>query len=108
MLRALSCACLLLIIFQTHAANGLQQTDIEKFRLECWSNPAYDIDLKFAPVGEKIVSKLVYPASKGQEGYSLTFYYMPTPALRLINAEGYRWPSFKHVDQQGRVYGFVL
>ncbi|NNE63088.1 MAG: hypothetical protein HKN34_03310, partial [Gammaproteobacteria bacterium] len=58
--------------------------------------------------GEKIVSRLVYPASKGQGDYSLTFYYMPTPALRLINEEGYRWPSFKHVDQQGKVYGFVL
>ena len=224
---------------QVQAANGLQQVEIEKFRLECWSNPAYEIELNFAPVrrlsnesrlegkwsyeftsddiqypgarvklpagaaarvdlvtqlkqkdsnvdesylwnvivapkvknwrfgghwptkksiteyqrmadkrdslisvaslsiyngdpvhtrispkdidsagtlnsawetlfGEKIVSRLVYPASKGQEGYSLTFYYMPTPALRLINEEGYRWPSFKHVDQQGKVYGFVL
>ncbi len=58
--------------------------------------------------GEKIVSRLVYPASKAAEGYSLTFYYVPRPALRLINQEGYRWPSFKHVDQPGRVYGFVL
>ncbi len=62
--------------------------------------------------GKKIVSSLVYPASKGnhhqQSGYSLTFYYLPTPALRLINANGYKWPSFKHVDRQGKVYGFVL
>lgn len=62
--------------------------------------------------GKKIVSSLVYPASKGninqQDGYSLTFYYMPTPALQLINKDGYKWPSFKHVDRQGKVYGFVL
>lgn len=58
--------------------------------------------------GQKIVSMLVYPASKGEGGYSLTFYYMPTPALRLINQEGYRWPSFKHVDSEGKVYGFLL
>lgn len=62
--------------------------------------------------GSKIVSSLVYPASKGNEpqhgDYSLTFYYMPTPELRLINVDGYKWPSFKHVDHQGKVYGFVL
>lgn len=241
MLRRYSIALLLLFVvsFRTHSAGGLQQVEIEKFRLECWSNPAYDIELKFAPVrrladesrpkgkwsyefinddgqnseatvklpasaaarvdlvtqlnqkdsdigesylwnvivapkvskwrfgghwpakksiseyqrmthkrdslisvaslsvyndepvhtrippkdidsagtlnsawetlfGEKIVSRLVYPASKGEGGYSLTFYYMPTPALRFINEEGYRWPSFKHVDQPGKVYGFVL
>ncbi|MCP4430537.1 MAG: hypothetical protein GY806_06125 [Gammaproteobacteria bacterium] len=227
------------LIFQAHAAGGLRQAEIEKFRLECWSNPAYDLELKFAPVrrltdesrrqgswsyeftsdnnrypeervslpekgavrvdlvtqlnqkdsdfgegylwnvivapkvrnwrfgghwpvkksiteyqrmadkrdslisvaslsvynghpvhtlispkdidsagtlngaweslfGEKIVSRLVYPASKGRDGYSLTFYYMPIPSLQLINHEGYRWPSFKHVDRKGKVYGFVL
>lgn len=62
--------------------------------------------------GSKIVSSLVYPASKGnrpQHGdYSLTFYYMPIPELGLINADGYKWPSFKHVDREGKVYGFVL
>jgi len=62
--------------------------------------------------GEKIISNLVYPASKdanpGHNGYSLTFYYMPTPAHRLINEDGYKWPSFKHVDRPGKVYGFVL
>jgi hypothetical protein len=241
MLRIGSTVFLLLHSFglQAQASSGLQQAEIEKFRLQCWSDPAYDIELKFAPVrrladesrlegkwsyefinddsryaearvklptgaaarvdlvaqlnqkdsdvgesylwnvivapkvknwdfgghwparksiteyqrmtdkrdslisvaslsvydgdpvhprsspndidsagtlnsawetlfGEKIVSRLVYPASKGQGGYSLTFYYMPTPALRLINEQGYRWPSFKHVDQQGKVYGFVL
>lgn len=62
--------------------------------------------------GKKIVSQLVYPASKnGQSnrgGYSLTFYYVPTPALGLINQDGYKWPSFKHVDNEGKVFGFVL
>lgn len=62
--------------------------------------------------GKKIISSLVYPASKKnqseQNGYSLTFYYVPTPALRLINRDGYKWPSFKHVDRKGKVYGFVL
>ena len=62
--------------------------------------------------GEKIVSNLVYPSSKGsktgKEGYSLTFYYVPTPALRLISQNGHRWPSFKHIDKPGKVYGFVL
>lgn len=62
--------------------------------------------------GKEIISSLVYPASKGarvdQSGYSLTFYYVPTPAIRLINAEGYKWPSFKHVDKAGKVFGFVL
>ncbi len=227
------------LIFQAHAAGGLRQAEIEKFRLECWSNPAYDLELKFAPVrrlvndsrrqgswsyeftsvnnrypedrvslpksgavrvdlvtrlnqkdsdfgegylwnvivapkvknwrfgghwpvkksiteyqhmadkrdslinvaslsvynghpvhtlispkdidsagtlngaweslfGEKIVSRLVYPASKGRDGYSLTFYYMPIPSLQLINQNGYKWPSFKHVDRPGKVYGFVL
>lgn len=62
--------------------------------------------------GKKIVSNLVYPGSKGaqsdQSGYSLTFYYVPTPALRLINEDGYKWPSFKHIDKEGKVFGFVL
>ena len=62
--------------------------------------------------GKKIVSNLIYPASKDNSskhsGYSLTFYYMPTPAHRLINEDGYKWPSFKHVDRPGKVYGFVL
>ncbi len=233
-------ACFLCIFVSLQvAANGLQPDEIEKFRLECWSNPDYDVELKFAPVrritgesrsegrwsyeftgaeqqysdgrvklpldgaarvdlvtqlnrkdsdidegylwsvivapkvknwrfgahwplnrpitgyhrlagkresliqaatlsvynsdpvhsrispkdidsagtlnsawenlyGEKIVSRLVYPASKSADGYSLTFYYVPTPALRLINEEGYRWPSFKHVDREGSVYGFLL
>ena len=30
----------------------------------------------------------------------MTFYYVPTPALRLINEDGYKWPSFKHVDSR--------
>ena len=38
--------------------------------------------------GEKIID-LVYRGSKGalagERGYSLTFYYVPTPALQLIN-----------------------
>lgn len=62
--------------------------------------------------GRKIVSNLVYPGSKGarsdQSGYSLTFYYVPTPALRFINEDGYKWPSFKHIDKEGKVFGFVL
>lgn len=58
--------------------------------------------------GGKIVSRLVYPASKSEDGYSLTFYYVPTPALRLIHDEGYRWPTFKHVDRPGKVFGFLL
>ena len=62
--------------------------------------------------GKKIVSNLLYPGSKGaqsgQVGYTLTFYYVPTPALRLINEGGYKWPSFKHVDKEGKVFGFVL
>jgi len=62
--------------------------------------------------GIKIVTNLVYLATKGaqsgQRGYSLTFYYMPTPALRFINEKGYKWPSFKHIDKPGKVYGFVL
>lgn len=61
--------------------------------------------------GRKIV-ELVYAASKGalsgHSGYSLTFYYVPTPALRYINRKGYKWPSFKHVDKEGKVFGFVL
>ena len=61
--------------------------------------------------GEKIID-LVYRGSKGalagDRGYSLTFYYVPTPALRLINENGYKWPSFKHVDQTGKAFGFVL
>ena len=62
--------------------------------------------------GSKIVSNLVYPSSKGaqsgQRGYSLTFYYVPTPKLRFINEKGYKWPLFKHVDNTGKVYGLVL
>ena len=62
--------------------------------------------------GQKIVSSLVYPgtrgAKSGRRGYSLTFYHVPTPSLKLINEEGYKWPSFKHVDKAGKVYGFVL
>lgn len=62
--------------------------------------------------GKKIVSSLVYPGSKGaqsnQTGYSLTFYYVPTPALRYINKDGYKWPSFKHIDKAGTAFGFVL
>ena len=62
--------------------------------------------------GIKIVSNLVYPGTKGaqsgQRGYSLTFYYVPTPALRFINEKGYKWPSFKHIDKPGKIYGFVL
>ena len=62
--------------------------------------------------GEKIVSNLVYPgtrgAKSGNQGYSLTFYHVPTPSLQLINEEGYKWPSFKHVDKTGKVYGFIL
>ena len=62
--------------------------------------------------GIKIVTNLVYPATKGaqsgQRGYSLTFYYVPTPALRFINEKGYKWPSFKHIDKPGKIYGFVL
>jgi hypothetical protein len=62
--------------------------------------------------GKKIVSRLVYPGSKGAEsdqtGYSSTFYYVPTPALRYINDDDYKWPSFKHIDKEGRVFGFVL
>lgn len=61
--------------------------------------------------GRDIV-KLVYAGSKGalsgQGGYSLTFYYVPTPELRFINKKGYKWPSFKHVDKEGKVFGFVL
>lgn len=62
--------------------------------------------------GKKIVSNLVYPGTKGaqsgQIGYSLTFYHVPTPALSFINEKGYKWPSFKHIDKPGKVYGFVL
>lgn len=62
--------------------------------------------------GKKIVSNLVYPSTRGarsgRRGYSLTFYHVPTPSLKLINDEGYKWPSFKHVDKAGKVYGFVL
>jgi hypothetical protein len=62
--------------------------------------------------GEKIVSDLVYSGTSGAindlEGYSLTFYHVPTPALRLINDDGYKWPSFKHIDKPGKVFGFVL
>ncbi len=62
--------------------------------------------------GKKIVSNLVYPGTKGaksgQRGYSLTFYHVPTPALRFINEKGYKWPSFKHIDKLGKVYAFVV
>ncbi len=62
--------------------------------------------------GTKIVSNLLYPGTRGvqagERGYSLTFYHVPTPALRLINENGYKWPSFKHIDKPGKVYGFVL
>lgn len=62
--------------------------------------------------GKKIVSNLLYPGSKGaqagERGYSLTFYYVPTPSTQFINDNGYKWPSFKHVDKEGAVYGFVL
>lgn len=239
MLRSILAAICLMAVFHLQAADGLQAETIEKFKFECWPNPAYDVELSFAPVrrlssetrepgrwsyellsdekqyplgkvelpaegavrvdlvtqlnrkesdvgesylwnvivapkvsnwrfgghwprkqaitnyqritgkrdalinvatlseyrgdpvhtqispkdidssgtlnsawetlfGKKIVSTLVYPASKAQQGYSLTFYYLPTPALRLINPEGYRWPSFKHVDREGKVYGFLL
>ena len=61
--------------------------------------------------GKEIVN-LVYSGSETkqdqQPGYSVTFYYVPTPALRFINNNGYKWPSFKHVDQAGTVFGFVL
>ena len=62
--------------------------------------------------GHDIVSKLVYSgtngAKSGKKGHSLTFYHVPTPALHLINANGYRWPSFKQIDKPGKVFGFVL
>lgn len=62
--------------------------------------------------GEKVVSDLVYSGTNGannnKEGYSLTFYHVPTPAVHLINDNGYKWPSFKHIDKPGKVFGFVL
>lgn len=61
--------------------------------------------------GEKIVD-LVYagsePSASSGNGYSVTFYYVPTPTLRLISKNGYKWPSTKHVDRPGVVFGFVL
>lgn len=61
--------------------------------------------------GQGIVN-LVYSGSETEQSqqteYSLTFYYVPTPALRFINDNGYKWPSFKHVDRPGTVFGFVL
>lgn len=47
-------------------------------------------------------------ASKGRKGYSLTFFYVPTPTLSLINDNGFRWPILKHVDRSGFAYSFVL
>jgi len=62
--------------------------------------------------GKKIVSNLVYPASKDAQanhpGYSLTFYLVPTPSLRLINPDSYKWPSSKYIDREGSVFGFLL
>jgi len=71
-------------------------------------------DLKKA--WEKIFSEdivtLLYDAFKGAsnggKGYSLTFFYVPTPTLNLINKNGYRWPTSKHVDRPGFAYSFVL
>jgi len=71
-------------------------------------------DLKKA--WEKIFSEdivtLLYDAFKGAsngvKGYSLTFFYVPTPTLNLINKNGYRWPTSKHVDRAGFAYSFVL
>ena len=53
-------------------------------------------------------NKSSFSHSTNQVSYSLTFYYVPTPALRFINDNGYKWPSFKHVDQPGTVFGFAL
>ncbi|MFT5658861.1 MAG: hypothetical protein ACI9KN_002142 [Gammaproteobacteria bacterium] len=61
--------------------------------------------------GAKIID-LVYagsdPAALGKTGYSATFYYVPTPTLSIINRNGYKWPSVKHVDRPGTVFSFVL
>lgn len=62
--------------------------------------------------GNKIID-LVYKGtrdkkSREKRAYTLTFYYVHTPTLKIINSNGYHWPLLKHVGRAGKIFGFVL
>ena len=92
-----------LCVLQTAVASGLQQAEIEKFRLECWSSAAYDIELKFAPV-RKLTRESRQPGQWSYE-YASDENRYPAEGVRLPASGAVRVDLVTRLNQKDSGFG---